>query len=206
MELRQAEKLLISRGIIRSGRQTSLKSCGWGSGLFSDRNLRTRPRWEGVEAGGGRVRDSRWRRYPNLTLSCLPSQGARRCAGAQVRWCARVCVQARVCVRVCVLTRNRSLSGVRTLCPYPEFQGSGLEQPVAQSKSSLPFRSQKARGCGGPPARTQPFTRPLARGVASAYSRPGLHSTAGKQRPLRDKLLSKPGGSAGETTVLAKSI
>lgn len=38
----------------------------------------------------------------------------------------------------------------------------------------------------GPLARTQPFTRPLARGVASAYSRPGLHSTAGKQRPLWD--------------------
>lgn len=66
------------------------------------------------------------------------------------------------------------------------FRDAGFEQPVTQSKSFLSAARKIVDVV--PPARTQPFTRPLARGVASAYARPALHSTAGKQRPLWDGL------------------
>lgn len=58
----------------------------------------------------------------------------------------------------------------------------------------------------GPGAPTQPFTRPLARGVACAYLRPGLHSKSGKQRPLWDVLNQTAGSAAGDITAPAQNI
>lgn len=125
------------------------------------------------------------RGYPNSLSPVFPSfPGARRCAR----------------VRVCCPERGVSAPSV----PILSFRDAGLEQPIAQSKSFLSAALKLV--AVGPPARTQPCTRPPARGVASAYSRPRLHSTAGKQRPLWDILETKPAGSAGETTVPAKSV
>lgn len=73
-------------------------------------------------------------------------------------------------------------------------------QPVLQVSGMLGLNSQKHRlNLFSPPtsrklvdlrpqARTQPFTRPLASGVASVHLRPQLQSKSGKQRPLWDIL------------------
>lgn len=139
--------------------------------------------------GPGRLDKSpgqrRGRGYPNSLSPVFPSfPGARRCAR----------------VRVCHPERGVSAPSAHTL----SFRDAGLEQPIEQSKYFLSAALKLLDV--GPLARTQSFARPPARGVASAYSRPGLHSTAGKQRPLWDSLETKPAGSAGQTTVPVKSI
>lgn len=78
----------------------------------------------------------------------------------------------------------------------PSFRDAGLEQPVAQSKSSLPFRSQKARGRGAPGADTA-LHSPSGEGCGLRLLTPGAPFNGGQAAPSKGQALKQTRGLRG---------